>query len=113
MADEIGYALQPVLTTGGGTRSAVWNQMLADVVDAPLKLCRESETTALGAAMLGTVAAGIHPDLIAAAQAMCGTGDEYLPDRTAVDDYALLRSIHGELYPALETTYRRLSELNR
>lgn len=113
MADEIGYALHPVLTTGGGTRSAVWNQMLADVIDAPLKLCRESETTALGAAMLGTVAAGIHPDLTAAAQAMCGTGDEYLPDRQAVADYALLRSIHGELYPALETTYRRLSELNR
>jgi ribulose kinase len=62
--------------------------------------------------MLGSVAAGIHRDLVAAAAAMCGTGDEYRPDPPAVAEYATLRSIHRQLYSALEPTYRRLSELN-
>src|SRR3954447_496177 len=38
-----------LLMTGGGSRSALWRQIFADVTGKPVVLCREPETTALGA----------------------------------------------------------------
>ncbi|WP_167582016.1 xylulokinase [Kineococcus rubinsiae] len=89
------------LVTGGGSRSALWAQVLADVSGSPLVLCAEPETTALGAGMIGATAAGLHPDLAAAAAAMGHLGRTVVPDPAAVAVYADLGEIHATLYSAL------------
>jgi gluconokinase len=51
---------QEIVAAGGALeRSAVWAQMLADVFDRPLLLCRERELTSRGAAALGLEALGV------------------------------------------------------
>ena len=45
-------------------------QMMADVLNRPVVVSSARQTVALGAAMLASVAAGIHPDVGAAASAM-------------------------------------------
>jgi xylulokinase len=48
---------------GGGARSAVWMQILADVTGLPVETVRDPENAgAVGAALAAGVALGIHPD---------------------------------------------------
>jgi glycerol kinase len=58
-------------------------QDLADIVGVPVVRPDFVETTALGAAMLAAVGAGLHPSLEAAATAMIGPERRFEPDMTA------------------------------
>jgi sugar (pentulose or hexulose) kinase len=52
-----------VFLSGGGVRSAVWQQILANVLQRPLALARQPEVGARGAAMAALTAAGRHVDI--------------------------------------------------
>lgn len=60
---------------GGGARSPFWRQMVADVFNSPVVTVASEDTPALGAALLGGVAAGVWPSVAdAAANAVRVTG---------------------------------------
>ena len=68
------------LRIDGGMSANDWlAQDLADLLDLPVQRPAFVETTALGAAMLAAVGAGIHPDLEAAAAAMTGAARRFDP----------------------------------
>ncbi|RPH30899.1 L-fuculokinase [Buttiauxella warmboldiae] len=46
-----GFQAQELLLVGGGSRNALWNQIKADILDLPVKVLADAETTVLGAAM--------------------------------------------------------------
>jgi glycerol kinase len=54
-------------------------QDIADATGLVVERPRSIETTALGAAMLAAVGAGLHPSLEAAADAMVHPGDRFEP----------------------------------
>ena len=94
-----GRPFEVLLTTGGGARSPLWRQIMADVTRTPLVLCREGETTSLGAGIQAAAAVGWYPTLRDAAEAMTGTGARHDPDPTAADRYDRLYAVYRELYP--------------
>lgn len=102
-----------LLVTGGGSRSALWAQLLADVTDRPLTLCVEPETTALGAGMIGAAAAGLHPDLPTAAASMGRRGRTVEPDPRSATTYAALSEVYRHLYTTLQPTLTAISALSR
>lgn len=68
------------LKIDGGMSANSWMaQDLADMLDLPVERPDFVETTALGAAMLAGVGAGLFPDLRAAAKAMRGGFSEFTP----------------------------------
>ncbi|KQQ08745.1 xylulokinase [Rathayibacter sp. Leaf296] len=101
-----------VLCTGGGSRSVVWTQIVADVLDRPVVICDEPETTALGAAILAAVAAGLHHSLDDAIAAMSRAGVVMRPDPSDAAVYRALRSIRDGLYSILRPTFHALSALH-
>jgi gluconokinase len=56
---DAGNEVTAVRATGGFARSAVWRQMLADVLDAPIGFAASEEGSARGAAILGLQALGL------------------------------------------------------
>ena len=68
----------PVVVTGGGSTSPVWNRIRATVLGVPL-LATPGATTALGACILAA-AGTLHPDLAAASAAMSAGGQPVDPD---------------------------------
>ena len=60
--DVLGRHESPVTVVGGGSRSAAWNQVKADVLGMPIRVPRIREATALGAALLAGVGAGVYRD---------------------------------------------------
>jgi autoinducer 2 (AI-2) kinase len=76
------------LAIGGGmSRSAAFAQIVADVIDRPVEVAAAPETTALGAALLATVAFGLHPSLGAAREAMTSDRRIIKPNARASADY--------------------------
>jgi len=55
-------AARQVLLSGGAARSRLWPQILADVLGCPVTVAGQSESAALGAAILAGRAAGVLPD---------------------------------------------------
>jgi glycerol kinase len=69
-----------VLKIDGGMAANDWMaQDIADVTGLPVIRPDFVETTALGAAMLAAVGAGLHPTLQAAAEAMIGREERFEP----------------------------------
>ncbi|MBO7741805.1 MAG: hypothetical protein J6S21_04550, partial [Victivallales bacterium] len=60
-----------IIATGGISRKSPFvMQMCADLLNIPVKVAASDQVCALGSAMFGAVAAGIHPDTQSAMKAM-------------------------------------------
>jgi xylulokinase len=93
-----------VRISGGGAKSPLWRQIMADVLNAPLVTVNTTEGAALGAAICAAVGIGIYPTIADACTGIVTTGDVTEPSSAAADyekPYALYRG----LYPALRETY--------
>ena len=105
---KLAKPLEKLVVLGGGSRSAVWCQIMADVLRRPLLVAREPESTCLGSGMLAAAAVGLHPSIREAAVAMSGTGAEYVPGeaRAQYDHYY---GIYRQLYPRLQGVFAELA----
>lgn len=98
---EEGIRIESILAVGGiAQKSPLVMQTLADVIGVPIRVVRSGQACALGAAMFASVAAGLHPSIEAAQQAMSsGFSAEYRPDaeRHAIYDllYERYRGLKG------------------
>jgi xylulokinase len=54
--------LTRVVSVGGGTRNALWNQVKADITGRALEIPEQAEAVTLGAAMLAGLGAGVYGD---------------------------------------------------
>jgi len=96
---------------GGGARSALWRQILADVFNLPLlKPNLLVEATSLGAAIAGGVGIGLHPDYGVVGQMIrVEPGEEPRPHIAA--RYETLYQVFQETYASLVGVYDRIAEL--
>ncbi|HVR90639.1 MAG TPA: glycerol kinase GlpK [Novosphingobium sp.] len=86
------------LRIDGGMSANDWMaQDLADVLAVPVERPDFVETTALGAAMLAGVGAGIFPSLEAAAEAMRGSARRFTPQMDAATRQSRLAAWHKAL----------------
>ena len=106
----LGEVVTDVIALGGGSRSPVWCQIIADVMQRPLSVVREPESTCLGAGMLGAAAVGLYSSIAEAASAMSGTAATYTPDAPTVAAYDPLYAVYRDIYPALRELFARLAE---
>ena len=88
-----GSAIGEILMLGGGSRSPLWCQIIADALGRTVKLVREQESTALGAGIHAAAAAGLYGDIRAAADGM--TGVETSLRAGCGGPRALLRDLRG------------------
>lgn len=105
--------LSCLIAMGGGARSPLWCQMLADILRIPITIARSEESTSLGAGMLAFAAIGIYPDARTAAKAMSGTRETYSPNLEAALEYDKYFEIFRGLYPALKPVFASLAEVNQ
>lgn len=80
--EDQGVVIQGVIGVGGiAKKSSYVMQVLADVLQRPIRIHASEETCALGASMLAATAAGVHATLSAAMEAMGpGFEKEYSPN---------------------------------
>ena len=108
LIDQAGLPEQfEVRISGGGAKSPIWQQIIADVLNAPLVNINTTEGGAFGAAILASVAAGVFDDVASACEAMIQTGAQ-VPIGSDVGVYAERYLVYQSLYPTLKDTFTRL-----
>jgi len=98
-----------VRASGGGTKSALWRQILASVLDVELVTVNTTEGAAYGAALLAGVGADCWPDVTAACNASVKITASTQPVQEEAEFYRKAYSIYRDLYPALSPSFRNLS----
>lgn len=87
--------LQQLLATGGGARSNVWLQILADILAMELIAPQAEEGAAYGAAILAMVGVGAYPDL--------ETAFQILPQKS--------QTVQPQVNPVYEAAFQRYQRL--
>ncbi len=105
---EQGLPIEQVRITGGGAHSALWRQILADVLESDLVTTQAQEGPSFGAALLAGVAAGIYPSVEAACDTAVRPGVRTTPNAANAATYQQYYSIYQGLYPALKSSFARL-----
>jgi xylulokinase len=108
-----GFPLATLTCVGGGARSALWNQIKADVLNRPLRLPQAASGAPLGDAIVAAAGVGLYPSVEAAVQRMVQQGTEYQPQRKFVPCYDALYQVYRNLYPALKPLFQQLAAVPR
>jgi xylulokinase len=94
---ELGATPTRIVLAGGGTRSPLWRQIVADVFNLPVQPLATVEQSALGAALLAGSGIGRF-DPVAAARAWASYGPTVKPDRARHERYAALFALFQSAY---------------
>jgi xylulokinase len=98
---EIGVPIESIRLSGGGARSALWQQIQADIYGMPVDLVEADEGAAYGAALLAGVGTGVWPSVEQACDTAVRVAKRVQPDAKNV---ALMNQQYAEyrkVYPAL------------
>jgi xylulokinase len=98
-----------VRASGGGTKGALWRQILASVLNAELVTVNTTEGAAYGAALLAGVGAGAWADVSTASQECIKLTGNTQPVPLEVDTYRAAYSLYRDLYPALRSSFRHMA----
>ena len=104
-------SIRQVRVSGGGARSALWRQILADVFNAELITVNTTEGAAYGAALLAGVGTGVWSSVDEACQATVKQTGCTSPNPEAVKQYEQGYSLYRQLYPALKEISHALNDL--
>ena len=93
-----GFEPERIVVAGGATRSDLWLQIHADVSNLPLTLTEVADAPLLGCAVLASVGAGLHEDILTASDRMVKVARVIGPDDAT-------HSIYRPFYEAYKATY--------
>jgi xylulokinase len=97
--------IRQVRASGGGTKSALWRQILASVLETELVTVNTTEGAAYGAALLAAVGAGAWPDVPSACSEAVTITGRVRPLEAQVEAYRRAYPVYRQLYPALRFTF--------
>jgi len=95
---ELGNNIEEIRLTGGGSRSDVWNQILADVLNIKCSRTSNEESTAVGACILASYGIGDFRDIVEAAENLSKITKSWTPDIENTKKYEKLYNLNKKLY---------------
>ncbi len=108
----IGVVCDDMTACGGGAKSPLWRQMLADNYGFGVAGARAAqEGPALGAAILAGVGTGVYDSVPAACEKLVRTDSVCRPDPETRREYEPYYALYCALYPALRESFGRLYDI--
>lgn len=109
---SVGLAdIRQVRVSGGGAKSPLWRQILADVLNTELVTVNTGEGAAFGAALLAGVGAGAWPSVDDACRQVVKLTGSTAPQAETAARYESVYGYYRQLYPALKAVSHGLSQL--
>lgn len=111
MEDALGRTPRRLVVSGGGSRSNLMMQIVADVFGRSAERVAVADAAGIGAAICAAVGHGVHPGFEAAATAMARPGDSFAPDPQAKRRYEDLRTVYAQVAQHTDGLYQQLAAL--
>ena len=96
--ESTGNMPKEVVFAGGASKSALWCQILADVLGLPVNVPKVKEATALGAAIMAGYGVGVFTSIPETAKALVQMEQRYEPDPANHEVYMKLYENWRKLY---------------
>lgn len=107
-----GIVVDEVLAVGGGARSAIWNQIKADVIGASWRVPGRQDGAILANAALAAHGVGALPDLAAAVSSWVSGGAAARPDRDRHTTYEQVQRVRRSILAGpLRETFAAIAPL--
>lgn len=108
VAKSLGLHIERTKICGGGAKSPLWCQIMANVLGIKVDLLESEEGPAMGGAMLAAVACGEYPSVEAAAKAIVKVVDTIEPDPELTAKYEKKYRQFAKIYPAVKELFPKL-----
>lgn len=108
---ELGIPIREVRAGGGGARSLVWRQILADVFGVELTTVNVADSTAFGAALLAGVGCGTYRSVAEACAATIKIVDHTPPIPANQAVYNSYYPVYHSLYHTFKPAYDQLAAI--
>jgi xylulokinase len=105
-------SIDQVRISGGGAKSPLWRQIMADVLGTELVTVNTTDGAAYGAAVLACVGSGLFSSVDEACEAMISETGRTAPSEKQTSRYEDFYAIYRALYPILKPQYRKLSSMD-
>ncbi len=100
--------IEEITVVGGGAKSEIWQQIMADIYNARIKVPRLlEEGGSMGAAVIGGVGAGIYPDFSAIERFM-KLDKVQTPKKESVETYREIKKNFDQYYFALKDVFEEI-----
>ena len=111
--EELGITLSDFLLCGGGVRSILWRQIIADIYGKPVTTVQNDDGAAVGAAVLAAAGAGMYSDVAQACDAMIhrNPSEPYRPENHG--KYIHYAGLYRKLYIQLKNMFQELKEITK
>lgn len=102
---SVGFSVEQVISTGGGTSGDVWTQIVSDVTGLKQQVLKQSHGSPMGAAFLGALVAGVVTDRRKILE--WNETDRWVepnPERKQLYDgcYKIFRELYGRTHDLME-----------
>lgn len=108
---EMGISVDNMMTAGGGGKSTLWRQMLADLYNCPVNTIISKEGPALGVALLAGVGTGIYKSVAEACDTVIKADIIQQPIKQNTEEYKKYYEIYKKIYPSLKQNFKDLQQL--
>ena len=97
---------------GAAATSAVWDQIISDVLGKKIVSFRLEHTEVFGAAISGGVGIGAYQDYPSALRQVDILGQAFHPDHESHDIYNQMYDIYKDIYPDIKRYFERLAQIS-
>lgn len=108
---EMNVNVSDMIACGGGGKSKIWRQMLADMYGCPVSTIKNDEGPAFGVAILAGVGAGIYDSVENACDALVKRKSVQQSDAFTQEQYLPYYELYKKLYNDLSGSYEKLASL--
>ncbi|SKA73516.1 xylulokinase [Clostridium sp. USBA 49] len=108
---SLNVPIEAVRVSGGGAKSPLWRQILADIFGVKVQLISSKEGPAYGAAILAAVGCGLYSTVDEACEKLIKVTDSIDPILENVEKYNKYYDIYKKLYPSLKESFKEISKL--
>lgn len=110
VARSLGVQIERTKICGGGAKSPLWKEIIANVMNLKVDVIESEEGPALGGAMLAAVGCGAYKNVEEAAKALVKVVDTVEPTKELVERYEERYQMFRKLYPTMKGLFRELAK---
>lgn len=108
LVKALNIPINEVRVSGGGAKSKLWRQILADVFETRIDMINSVDGPSYGAAILASVGGGCFNSVNEACRKLIRVTESVSPNRDNIDKYNRLYKVYSSLYYILRDTFKKL-----
>ncbi|SCP98620.1 xylulokinase [Anaerobium acetethylicum] len=109
---SIGTVVNSMRVCGGGSKSPVWQKIMAALYDCDIKTLKQEEGPAYGACILAGVAAGVFENIQKACEEFVKEDKTIYCNRNDMEKYKKYHKLYDRFYEALKDEFGLLADID-